>query len=67
MSRPQLIKDHVNAIRSFKDFGIMDIRSFIDIDLDQLREIFDELEATVEMLKALEVGAFQKVAIFVSF
>ena len=50
MSRPQIIKDHVNAIRSFQDFGIMDIRSFIDIDLDQLREIFDELEATVEML-----------------
>ena len=37
MSRPQLIKDHVNAIRSFKDFGIMDIRSFIDVDLDLLR------------------------------
>ena len=67
MSRPQLIKDHVNAIRSLKDFGIMDIRSFIDVDLDMLREIFDELEATVEMLQSKEVGAFKKVAIFVSF
>ena len=58
MSRPQLIKDHVNAILSFKDFGIMDIRSFIDVDLDQLREMFDELEATVDMFKSKEVGAF---------
>ena len=45
----------------------MDIRSFIDVDLDQLREIFDELEETVEMFQSEEVGAFKKVAIFVSF
>ena len=36
----------------------MDIRSFIDVDLDQLREMFDELEATVDMFKSKEVGAF---------
>ena len=67
MSRPQLIRDHVNAIISFHDFGITDIRSFIDVDAYQLREIFDELEATVDMFRLREVGAFQKVAIFVSF
>ena len=45
----------------------MDIRSFIDVDVYHLREIFDELESTVEMLKSKEIGHFQKVAIFVSF
>ena len=51
MSRPQLIRDHVNAIISFNDFGITDIRSFLDIDADQLKEIFNELEDTVDMFK----------------
>ena len=66
-NRPQLIKDHINAILAFKALGINDIRSYINIDYDGFDRLFAKLEKDIQSNLTNFDGAQSRTAVFYGF